>query len=271
VRQREKQAQETSLPSETTKQPSTPTQLPSQPATNKQQPARKSGRDLISVQGGTFTMGCQEGRDKDCYPKEKPTHTVTLSAFQIGKYEVTQADWRDVMGSNPSNFKGCDDCPVENVSWDEVQDFIMTLNQRTGKKYRLPTEAEWEYAARGGHKMPKDVSMMSAYAGSDDISKVAWYLTNSGDKPHPVGLKTPNALGLYDMSGNVYEWCADWYGAYTEGAQSNPTGPKSGSLRVLRGGSWGSNAQFCRVAGRYDYTPEDRDDTLGFRLASSPQ
>lgn len=231
--------------------------------------ARRSGLDMVRVQGGTFTMGCLEGRDKDCYDSEKPAHSVTLSGFQIGKYEVTQADWFEVMGTTPSNFKDCNECPVEQVSWDDVQDFLQKLNAKTGKKYRLPTEAEWEYAARGGHKMPKDISMMTAYAGSNDIGKVAWYSSNSGSKTHSVGQKAPNELGLYDMSGNVYEWCSDWYGGYPKDAQTNPSGPKSGSYRVHRGGGWGSGPQFCRPAYRSYSSPADRLDDIGFRLASS--
>ncbi len=211
-------------------------------------------------------MGCQDGRDGDCENDEKPAHTVTLSGFLIGKYEVTQADWRSVTGGNPSDFSGCDDCPVEQVSWDEVQDFLKKLNAREpGKNYRLPTEAEWEYAARGGTK-----SKGYLYAGGNDLDKVAWYPGNSGDKTHPVGGKAPNELGLYDMSGNVWEWCSDWFGDYSATAQNDPKGPNRGGYRVLRGGGWNDGAGFCRVSRRLSGTPDDRGDFLGFRLAASP-
>ncbi len=227
----------------------------------------KSGLTLVRVPGGTFTMGCQDGRDSDCYNYlEKPAHAVTVSGFQIGKYEVTQADWRSVTGENPSNFSGCDDCPVEKVSWDDVQDFLKKLNaQEPGKNYRLPTEAEWEYAARGGAK-----SKGYLYAGGNDLDKVAWYDGNSGDKTHPVGGKAPNELGLYDVSGNVWEWCSDWYGDYSATVQNDPKGPDQGDHRVFRGGSWYDYAKLCRVSDRNCRPPGYRSGFLGFRLAASP-
>ncbi|MDR0982540.1 MAG: SUMF1/EgtB/PvdO family nonheme iron enzyme [Culturomica sp.] len=211
--------------------------------------------EMIAVKGGTFTMGSSSG-DND----EKPVHSVTVSDFKIGKYEVTQAQWRAVMGSNPSYFKG-DNLPVEKVSWDDCQEFIRKLNAATGKNYRLPTEAEWEYAARGGSR-----SNGYEYSGSNTLGDVAWYDSNSGNETHPVGRKKPNELGIYDMSGNVWEWCSDWYGSYSSGSQTNPKGAASGSYRVYRGGSWYGNAARCRVAFRHGNSPDDRRSILGFRL-----
>ena len=173
---------------------------------------------------------------------------------------MTQALWKAVMGSNPSNWKG-DNLPVENVSWNDCQTFLRKLNAMTGKNFRLPTEAEWEYAARGGNR-----SRGYQYSGSNVLSDVAWY---SGSKTHNVGTKAPNELGIYDMSGNVWEWCQDWYGDYHGYSQTNPTGPSSGSKRVVRGGSWIYFAWCCRVADRTDYAPGIRNNDLGFRLALS--
>jgi formylglycine-generating enzyme required for sulfatase activity len=223
--------------------------------------------NMVPVPGGKFTMGCTAEQGSDCSGDEKPAHTVTLSSFYIGKYEVTQAQWESVMGSNPSNFKGCANCPVENVSWNDVQDFISKLNAKTGKKYRLPTEAEWEYAARGGSS-----SRGYKYAGSNEIAAVAWYDVNSNDKKtHPVGQKSPNELGIYDMSGNVREWCSDWYDVsyYSSSASTNPQGPASGSYRVLRGGSWSGFYSHCRVADRGSGSPENRGIYFGFRVLLS--
>ena len=216
--------------------------------------------EMVTVEGGTFTMGCTS-EQSDCENDEKPTHRVTLSSFQMGKYEVTQAQWRAVMGSNPSHFSGCDDCPVENVSWNDAQAYITKLNQQTGKKYRLPTEAEWEYAARGGNK-----SKGYKYAGGNDIGSVAWYSSNSSSKTRAVGQKQANELGIYDMSGNVWEWCEDWYGDYSSSAQTNPKGPQNGSYRVLRGGSWYYDARYCRVSYRFIISPDGRSISYGFRL-----
>ena len=215
-------------------------------------------RNMVYVEGGTFTMGAKT------YKSEKPAHSVTLSSFYIGKYEVTQSLWKAVMGSNPSNRKG-DNLPVENVSWNDCQTFLRKLNAMTGKNFRLPTEAEWEFAARGGN-----LSRGYQYSGSKKIDDVAWYRNNSGSKTHNVGTKAPNELGIYDMSGNVWEWCQDWYGDYHGYSQTNPTGPSSGSFRVFRGGSWFNNfAWLCRVAYRAGGTPDGRDISLGFRLALS--
>jgi formylglycine-generating enzyme required for sulfatase activity len=222
---------------------------------------------MVRVRGGTFRMG-SEKKDKDAYDNEMPAHDVTLSDFSIGRTEVTQALWRTVMGSDSPGFKNCDQCPVETVSWNAIQDFLQKLNALDpGKNYRLPTEAEWEYAARGGPPGKQNF----VYAGSDKIDEVAWYDGNSDRKTHPVGQKKANALGLFDMSGNVWEWCNDWFGDYSAENQRNPKGPDSGSGRVYRGGGWGINASYCRVAYRRTYTLERLDLNVGFRLASSPQ
>jgi formylglycine-generating enzyme required for sulfatase activity len=215
--------------------------------------------EMVMVEGGTFTMGCTNGQS-DCGKDEKPTHRVTVSSFQMGKYEVTQAQWRAVMGKNPSSFSSCDNCPVENVSWNDAQDFIRKLNEKTGKNYRLPTEAEWEYAARGGNK-----SKGYKYAGSNDLGTVASYTGNSRNRTHPVGQKQANELGIHDLSGNVWEWCEDWYGEYSSSAQTNPKGASNGSFRVLRGGSWYDNARYCRVSFRNYGGSVGRRDS-GFRL-----
>ena len=217
--------------------------------------------DMVYVEGGTFTMGATAELDDGSDDDEKPTHQVTLSSFYICKHEVTQEEWEAVMGSNPSGFKS-NRHPVENVSWEDCQTFISKLNSITGKNYRMPTEAEWEYAARGGNR-----SQGYKYSGSNNIDDVAWYGVNSCDKTHEVMTKSPNELGLYDMSGNVWEWCSDWYGDYPSSAQHNPKGASSGSNRVLRGGSWFDIADCCRVSSRGSITPSDSDSDLGLRLA----
>lgn len=224
---------------------------------------------MIYVKGGTFTMGCTSEQGSDCEKNEKPAHTVAISDFYMGETEVTQELWNAVMGSNPSRFKG-DERPVETVSWNDCQEFIQRLNRLTGKTFRLPTEAEWEYAARGGNK-----NRGYKYAGGNDINAVAWYAVNSYDKgsgnpdygTHPVKGKSPNILGLYDMIGNVWEWCSDWKGSYGNSSQTNPEGPSSGSCRVLRGGGWDTDALFCRVAHRYYWTPDVHCASFGFRLS----
>ena len=219
--------------------------------------------EMVKVEAGTFMMGATSEM-KDPYDWEKPVHQVTLTNdYYMGKYEVTQALWEAVMGNNPSHFKG-ENLPVETVNWNECQVFISKLNSMTGRKFRLPTEAEWEYAARGGKK-----SRSYQYSGSSNISDVAWYDGNSGSKTHPVGTKQANELGIYDMSGNVYEWCLDWYGSYSSSSQTNPTGADSGSKRVYRGGSWYDYAWSCRLSNRYFNTPDFRIDDLGLRLALS--
>jgi formylglycine-generating enzyme required for sulfatase activity len=225
-------------------------------------PLHPAEPELIAVQGGTFTMGWLEERDDpEGYVWEKPAHQVTVSSFKIAKYPVTQKQWVALMGSNSSHFQGDENLPVEMVSWLDAQEFIAKLNEATGKKYRLATEAEWEYAARGGNK-----SGNFKYSGSNNIDEVAWYWENSDNKTHPVGTKKANELGIYDMSGNVWEWCNDWYAEYTVESQTNPQGPAEGSDRVFRGGSWGSVPLICRVAYRGGNTPEFRDDGFGFRL-----
>ncbi len=224
---------------------------------------------MVRVQGGTFTMGATAEQGSDAFNDEKPAHKVTLSNYYIGETEVTQELWAAVMGSNPSEFKGKRH-PVERVSWDDCQEFIRKLNQLTGKTFRLPTEAEWEFAARGGTK-----SRHYKYAGGNTLGSVAWYWENAGYKgksspdygTHPVARKAANELGLYDMSGNVNEWCQDWDGDYSSSAQTNPKGPSTASSRVDRGGSWGGNSGYCRVSYRNYGSPGYRIFTLGLRLA----
>ena len=219
--------------------------------------------DMVRVEAGTFIMGATPEM-KNPYHWEKPTHQVTLTNdYYIGKYEVTQALWQTVMDNNPSYFKG-DNLPVENVSWDDCQEFISKLNRLTGKTFRLPTEAEWEYAARGGKK-----SRGYQYSGSNNISDVAWYGANSGNKTHAVGSKQANELGIYDMSGNVWEWCHDLYDKYSSSSQTNPTGATSGSDRVGRGGMWIYAAGVCRSSYRDCDAPDNRDYYLGLRLVLS--
>ena len=217
--------------------------------------------EMVRVEGGTFRMGATSEQKDEAWDREKPVHSVTLSSYYIGKTEVTQALWQAVMGSNPSNFKGSN-LPVECVSWNDCQEFIQKLNSLTGRNFRLPTEAEWEFACRGGNN-----SRGYKYSGSNDIDNVAWYDGNSGDQTHPVGTKAPNELGIYDMSGNVWEWCSDWYADYTSYSQTNPKGPQSGSGRVYRGGCWGYDAGRCRSSFRIGYYPTYRGINLGLRLA----
>ena len=216
--------------------------------------------DMVFVEGGTFQMGSKKG-DSD----ENAVHKVTLSNYYIGQTEVTQELWEAVMGGNPSYFKGAKN-PVNGVSWYDCQEFIRKLNSLTGASFRLPTEAEWEFAARGGNK-----SRDYKYSGRDDLGSVAWYSDNSDSEVHTVGSKLPNELGLYDMSGNVWEWCADWYSGsyYGTSPSNNPTGPSTGSRRVKRGGSWGNSASFCRVANRDLNAPMGSSSLVGLRLAHS--
>ena len=216
-------------------------------------------RNMVEIKGGTFDMGSNDVEDK-----EQPVHAVTLENFYLSRYEVTQAQWRAVMGGNPSRANSdCPNCPVDNISWNDAQKFIQQLNQLTGLNYRLPTEAQWEYAARGGNR-PHGFT----YAGSENLDKVGWYYGNSGSKTHVVGTKGKhNGLGIYDMSGNVWEWCQDWYGEYPSGPLKDPKGPESGVGRVLRGGSWGNYASYCRVVNRNYDRPDYRHDDVGFRLS----
>ena len=219
--------------------------------------------DMVRVEAGTFTMGATAEME-DPNDNEKPTHRVTLTHdYYIGKYEVTQALWQTVMGNNPSMFKG-DNLPVEQVSWDDCQEFISKLNRITGKMFRLPTEAEWEYAARGGNK-----SRDYQYSGSNNLFDVAWFWNISGNKTHAVGTKQANELGIYDMSGNVCEWCQDWYGKYNSSSQVNPTGANSGLDRVYRGGGWRNGARGCHSSCRDSYAPGYRYNVLGLRLVLS--
>ena len=216
---------------------------------------------MVMVEGGTFTMGATSEQGGDADSDEKPTHRVTLSDYYIGKYEVTQEQWQAVMGSNPSKYKGSRK-PVERISWNDCQEFIKKLNSLTGLNFKLPTEAQWEYAARGGNK-----SRGYKYSGSNDIESVAWYYGRGGAKE--VGQKQPNELGLYDMSGNVLEWCQDWYGSYSSSSQTDPAGPSTGSYRVNRGGGWSFSAGSCRVSYRSRNTHDFSYYNLGLRLAVS--
>ena len=261
--------------------PSKPTQKPvqkvSSTASSKEQRSTKASYadgvlrvgsvtySFVRVRAGSFTMGATSEQENP-WDDEKPAHRVTLTSdYWMGATEVTQALWKAVMGSNPSEFIG-DERPVESVSWDDCQAFIEKLNRITGKRFRLPTEAEWEYAARGGGS-----SRGYQYAGGSNVGNVAWYYGNAGGETHPVGQLRANELGLYDMSGNVWEWCQDWYGKdyYSSGSQTNPTGPSSGSYRVLRGGSWLNFARCCRSSNRGSCTPDNRNSYDGFRLVLS--
>ena len=227
---------------------------------------------MVKVQGGTFTMGATSEQGNDADRNEKPDHFVTLSNYYIGETEVTQGLWEAVMGTNvrqqrdKSGFTSLSgegsNYPMYYISWNECQEFINKLNSLTGQKFRLPTEAEWEFAARGGKKKSH-----YKYSGSNTLGDVAWYTDNSFSIIHPVKTKLPNALGIYDMSGNVWEWCEDWFGSYSSSAQRNPTGPSSGSFRVLRGGSSFHGAGYSRVSSRDEDASSKRRSGLGFRLA----
>ncbi len=218
--------------------------------------------NFVRVPGGCFQMGDTFG---DGSNDERPVHDVCVKDFAISKYDVTQRQWLQVMGNNPSNFTSCgDDCPVEQVSWNDVQEFISKLNSQLGSNFRLPTEAEWEYAARTGGKHEK-------YSGSDNVNEIAWYSSNSGSQPHPVGQKQPNGLGIYDMSGNVWQWVSDRYGTYPSFRQQDPQGPSSGSKHVFRGGCWYNNIEDVRATNRFYHSPDHRFNNLGFRLVSPVQ
>lgn len=218
---------------------------------------------MIKVEGGTFMMGATPEQGKDAKSKEKPAHQVTLSDYYICKFEVTQEEWEAVMGNNPSEFKGSNN-PVENVSWNDCQEFIKKLNQLTGLTFSLPTEAEWEYAARGGNKRK---GKGYKYSGSNTIDDVAWHFENSNNT-YAIALNAPNELGIYDMSGNVREWCGDWYDSYSSFSQTNPNGPVSGSRRVNRGGSWSDYAEGCRVSNRNRDFQGVYRCSLGLRLVA---
>ena len=242
--------------------------------------------NMVLIDGGSFMMGATQEQGNDFLDNERPVHKITLSSFHINKYEVTQAEWFAVMGNNPSHFNGEKRLsmtvvknygtnlqrPVENVSWNDCQLFITKLNQLTGRTFRLPTEAEWEYAARGGND-----SQRYKYAGNNNPDIVAWHYNNSGGRTHPVGEKDPNALGLYDMSGNVYEWCQDWYDRdyYDYSPSSNPTGPDLETIkfygltdtRVYRGGSYHMGVEDLRVSWRYGVSSNGHNNALGLRLA----
>lgn len=216
--------------------------------------------EMVRVEGGTFTMGATAEQASDAFSDELPTHKVTLSPFLIGKYEVSQTLWLAVMGENPSVNTGIN-LPVDNVTWSECQTFITKLNELTGKNFRLLTEAEWEYAARGGNK-----SKGYKYSGSNNLGDVAWYIDNSNNTSHAMGTKAPNELGIYDMTGNVMEWVSDWKGSYSSGAQTNPTGPDSGTYRVNRGGSYGNVERLSRITNRNSIDPNMSSKTMGLRL-----
>jgi formylglycine-generating enzyme len=235
-----------------------------QQAVSDRRPAiiREIDANMVSVKGGCFQMGDTFG---DGGSDEKPVHQVCVGSFKMSRYEVTQEQWLAVMGNNPSHFAECGlKCPVEKVSWDDIQDFLSRLNSATGKQYRLPTEAEWEYAARSGGKSEK----WAGTSSESSLGQYAWYDPNSGEKTHPVGQKQPNGLGLYDMSGNVWEWCYDWYDEnyYSSSPKQNPPGPTSAKYRVLRGGCWNDDASLARAANRLNDTPANRDNYSGFRV-----
>ena len=225
---------------------------------------------MVAVEGGTFSMGATGEQGFSSNDWERPVHQVTLSGYYIGQTEVTQELWQAVMGSNTSYYTSDSQLPVERVSWSNCQDFIEQLNQLTGKTFRLPTEAEWEFAARGGN-----MSQRYRYAGSNNVHDVAWFWSSipsqqsgtPGYGTQPVATLAPNELGLYDMSGNVWEWCQDWFGNYSSDDQTNPTGPSWGTYRIFRGGSWSRSSECCRVAYRNYTYPSTSDDTMGFRLA----
>jgi len=213
--------------------------------------------EMVLVGAGSFTMGYEDG-----YSNEKPLHKVTLDEYYIGKFEVSQKVWQTVTGKNPAHFKDCTDCPVEMISYEDALIFIDRLNQLSGQSFRLPTEAEWEFAAKGGA-----IRKQMRYSGSNKIDEVAWYSRNAGERPHPGGLKLPNALGIFDMSGNVFEWTNDWMGRYKNSDQLNPKGAAKGKTKVIRGGCWFDTNDGCRVHCRVEVEPSEKNGCLGLRLA----
>jgi formylglycine-generating enzyme required for sulfatase activity len=222
------------------------------------------GTEFVWVPGGCYEMGCGSwARESECNnatKAERPVHTVCVSGFWMGKYEVTQGQWQRLMGDNPSYFKNCgDNCPVEAISWNKAVEFAKRLSEKTGYTFRLPTESEWEYACRSGGRPER-------YCGGDKLDAVAWYNDNSGDRTHPVGQKRSNGLGIYDMSGNVEEWCQDWYDKdyYGRSPRDNPDGPSSGTYRILRGGSWSDFPRRVFTGGRDN--PDGRYAYFGLRL-----
>ena len=223
--------------------------------------------DMITMQGGTFTMGATEDQSTYADKSEKPPHQVTLSTYQIGKTEVTQELWEAVTGKSLSQiarpngwtlYGDGPDYPMYYITWDDCQEFITKLNELTGQQFRMPTEAEWEYAARGGNK-----SKGFTFSGSNNIADVAWYSENSSNRSCPVANKAPNELGIYDMTGNVWEW----YGDYSDAPQTNPTGPETGKERVVRGGCWGALVSGSHLSNRISYVPTFHSNSVGLRLA----
>lgn len=219
---------------------------------------------MIYVEGGTFQLGCLEPIDSLCTEYEKPVQKIKLSSYYIAQHEVTQLLWLELMGYNPNPFKN-NKFPVANVSWNETQEFIKKLNHLTNLKFALPTEAQWEYAAKGGSK-----SKNTVFAGHKDVKKVAWYKENANGMYHVVGTLHPNELNLFDMNGNVWEWCSDYYSPYTPENKENPTGPSSGNTRVYRGGSWLDNLNYTRITSRNSGNPNQKMNCLGFRLVLIP-
>jgi len=215
---------------------------------------------MVLVKGETFTMGCFDGLGND---DEFPTHEVTLSDYFIAQNLVTQELWKSIMKSNPSVNIG-ENLPVENITFNQIMTFIEKLNNVSGKQYRLPTEAEWEYAARSGNE-----SEEYQFSGSNNIDEVAWYEDNSNDQTHPIGTKKPNELEIYDMSGNLWEYCNDYYGNYPDSPQTNPSGPLTGISRIVRGGSFNLSSYYSRISIRGSATPDSKSKFRGFRLALS--
>lgn len=220
--------------------------------------------EMVYVEGGTFQMGVSAESDADAYEREAPEHNVTVSSFYIGVYEVTQEQWQAVMGDNPSQYTG-ENMPVDNVTWEAASEFCEKLSALTGKNYVLPTEAQWEFAAKGGN-----LSEGYKYSGSDNVKDVAWYWDNASFKTHSVGGRLPNELGIYDMSGNVYEWCSDWYAEYTSDDAVDPAGPETGEQKCCRGGAWASNAAGVRNTYRGSYAVDFQYNILGIRVVCLP-